>query len=78
MRKNLYATDVAKSAAGMVLTGPAHAGIVAEVKEGRVIFQRILSYTLNSVSKKIVQALFLTIGLIMTGHAILTPLLIVL
>jgi H+-transporting ATPase len=72
------ATDVAKSAAGMVLTRPGLEGIVAAVKEGRVTFQRILTYTLNSITKKIVQVLFLAFGLIMTGHAILTPLLMVL
>jgi H+-transporting ATPase len=72
------ATDVAKSAAGMVLTEPGLAGVVAAVGEGRVTFQRILSYTLNSITKKTVQVLFLAIGLIMTGHAILTPLLMVL
>jgi H+-transporting ATPase len=72
------ATDVAKSAAGMVLTGPGLAGIVAAVKEGRIIFQRILTYTLNSITKKIVQVLLLGVGLIITGHAILTPLLMVL
>ncbi len=71
------AADVAKSAAGMVLTEPGLAGIVAAVKEGRVIFQRILTYTLNSIIKKIVTVLFLVLGLIMTGHAILTPLLMV-
>jgi H+-transporting ATPase len=72
------ATDVAKSAAGMVLTEPGLSGIVAAVKEGRVTFQRILTYTLNSITKKTVQVLFLAVGLIMTGHAILTPLLMVL
>ena len=72
------ATDVAKSAAGMVLTQPGLAGIVAAVKEGRTTFQRILSYTLNSITKKTVQVLFLAVGLVMTGHAILTPLLMVL
>jgi H+-transporting ATPase len=71
------ATDVAKSAAGIVLTKPGLGGIVASVKEGRVTFQRILTYTLNSVIKKIVQVLFLAAGLIMTGHAILTPMLMV-
>jgi H+-transporting ATPase len=71
------ATDVAKSAAGMVLTEPGLAGIVAAVNEGRVTFQRILTYTLNSIIKKIVTVLFLVLGLIMTGHAILTPLLMV-
>jgi H+-transporting ATPase len=72
------ATDVAKSAAGMVLTEPGLSGIVASVKEGRIIFQRILTYTLNSITKKVVQVLLLAVGLIMTGHAILTPLLMVL
>jgi H+-transporting ATPase len=72
------ATDVAKSAAGMVLTQPGLASIVGAVKEGRVIFQRIQTYTLNSITKKVVQVLFLTIGLVMTGQAILTPLLMVL
>ncbi len=71
------ATDVAKSAAGMVLTEPGLAGIVAAVKEGRITFQRILTYTLNTIVKKIVTVLFLVVGLIMTGHAILTPMLMV-
>jgi H+-transporting ATPase len=71
------ATDVAKSAAGIVLTKPGLGGIVASVKEGRAAFQRILTYTLNSVTKKTVQVLFLAVGLVMTGHAILTPMLMV-
>jgi H+-transporting ATPase len=71
------ATDVAKSAAGVVLTESGLGGIVAAVKEGRVTFQRILTYTLNSVMKKIVQVLLLVVGLIMTGHAVLTPMLMV-
>ncbi|MGA8031324.1 MAG: HAD-IC family P-type ATPase [Casimicrobiaceae bacterium] len=72
------ATDVAKSAAGIVLTRPGLVGIVAAVKEGRVTFQRILTYTLNSIIKKIVTVLFLAVGLLLTGQAILTPLLMVL
>jgi H+-transporting ATPase len=71
------ATDVAKSAAGMVLTEAGLAGIVAAVKEGRITFQRIQTYTLNAIIKKIVTVLFLIAGLIMTGQAILTPLLMV-
>jgi len=71
------ATDVAKSAAGLVLTKPGLGGIVASVKEGRVTFQRIFTYALNSVTKKTVQVLFLGVGLVMTGHAILTPMLMV-
>ena len=71
------ATDVAKSAAGVVLTEAGLGGIVAAVKEGRVTFQRILTYTLNSVMKKILQVLLLVVGLIMTSHAVLTPMLMV-
>jgi len=71
------ATDVAKSAAGIVLTKPGLEGIVAAIKEGRITFQRVLNYTLNSVMKKVLQVLLLAIGLVMTGHAVLTPLLMV-
>jgi H+-transporting ATPase len=71
------ATDVAKSAAGVVLTDAGLSGIVAAVKEGRITFQRILTYTLNSVMKKILQVLLLAVGLVMTGQAVLTPMLMV-
>ncbi len=71
------ATDVAKSAAGIVLTKPGLEGVVAAVEEGRITFQRILTYTLNSVTKKVVQVLFLAAGLVLTGQAILTPMLMV-
>ncbi len=71
------ATDVAKSAAGAVLTEAGLGGIVAAVQEGRVTFQRILTYTVNSVQKKIFQVLLLAVGLVVTGHAVLTPMLIV-
>lgn len=43
------------------------------MREGRVTFQRILTYTLRSLTRKIDQLLFLTVGLMMTGHAVLTP-----
>jgi H+-transporting ATPase len=71
------ATDVAKSAAGIVLTKPGLAGVVDAVREGRLTFQRILTYALNSITKKIVQVLFLAVGLLVTGQAILTPMLMV-
>jgi H+-transporting ATPase len=67
------ATDVAKSAAGIVLIEPGLNGIVTAVREGRIVFQRILTYVLRSLTRKIDQMLFLTFGLFITGHAILTP-----
>jgi H+-transporting ATPase len=71
------ATDVAKSAAGIVLTESGLSGIVASVREGRVTFQRILTYALRSIVHKSRQVLFLGFGLILTKHAILTPMLMV-
>jgi H+-transporting ATPase len=71
------ATDVAKSAAGIVLTTSGLSGIVASVREGRACYERILTYTLRSITHKFVGALFLASGLLMTGQAILTPLLLV-
>jgi H+-transporting ATPase len=72
------ATDVAKSAAGIVLTESGLGGIVTSVNEGRRTFQRILTYTLRSIVHKVVQVLFLSAGVVITGHAILTPTLMVL
>jgi len=72
------ATDVAKAAAGMVMTEPGLAGIVFAVREGRIAFQRLLAFTFNMLAKKIEIVLFLAIGLALTGHAVLTPALMVL
>ena len=72
------ATDVAKSSAGIVLTTPGLGGIVASVREGRTTYQRIFTYALRSIVHKVMQVLFLAAGLILTGTAILTPMLMVL
>ena len=69
------ATDVAKSAAGVVLTEPGLGGIVACIKEGRSAFQRVLTYTLMILVNKCVTLIVLGVGLVITGHAVLTPLL---
>lgn len=72
------ATDVAKAAAGMVMTEPGLAGIVLAIREGRVGFQRLLAYTFNMLVKKIEIVLFLAVGFVVTGHAVMTPALMVL
>jgi H+-transporting ATPase len=72
------ATDVAKAAAGMVMTEPGLGGIVFAVREGRIAFQRLLTYTFNMLVKKIEIVLFLAIGLGLTDHAVMTPALMVL
>ena len=72
------ATDVAKAAAAMVMTEPGLGGIVRAVREGRAAFQRLLSYTLNMVTKKTEIVLFLAVGLVLTGAPVMTPVLMVL
>ena len=69
------ATDVAKAAAGIVLTEPGLGGIVTSIKEGRSAFQRVLTYTLSILVNKCATLVVLGAGLVMTGHAVLTPLL---
>ena len=72
------ATDVAKAAAGLVMTEPGLGGIVYAIQEGRIAFGRLLTFTLNMVVKKVEIVLFLAIGLALTRHAVMTPALIVL
>jgi H+-transporting ATPase len=69
------ATDVAKAAAGLVLTTPGLGGIVTAVKEGRTVFQRVLTYTIGILVNKVVTLVVLGAGLLLTGHAVLTPML---
>lgn len=72
------ATDVAKAAASMVLTSPGLADVMVVVENSRRIYQRMLTYTLNMAIKKFQVAFFLTLGLILTGTFVVTPLLVVL
>jgi H+-transporting ATPase len=69
------ATDVAKSAAGLVLTQPGLRGIIACIEEGRAAFQRVLTFTLSMLVNKAVTLIVMSGGLMMTGHAVMTPLL---
>ena len=71
------ATDIAKAAAGVVLTEPGLAGIVVAVREGQIGFQRLLTYAFNMLVKKVEIVLFLATGLAMIGQAIMTPTLLV-
>ena len=72
------ATDVAKAAAAMVLTRPGLGGVVPAIETSRRVFQRIITYTLNMLIKKIEMMALLVIGFLVTTHKPLTPLLMVL
>ena len=68
-------TDVAKAAARVELTNPGLAGIVTCIKEGRSAFQRVLTYTLSILVNKCATLIVMGASLVMTGHAVLTPIL---
>lgn len=72
------ATDVAKASASLVLTNPGLTGVLAAVETSRRIYQRMLTYTLNKIIKTLEIAVFLSLGVMLTGTFIITPLLIVL
>ena len=72
------ATDVAKAAASIVLTNPGLSDVVAAVEVSRRIYQRMLTYTLNKIIKTLEIAVFLSVGVMLTGVFVITPLLIVL
>ncbi len=72
------ATDVAKAAASIVLTESGLSGILRAVETGRRIYQRMLTYTLNKIIKTLEIGVFLSVGVILTGTFVVTPLLVVL
>ena len=72
------ATDVAKAAASLVLTNPGLSDVKAAVQTSRRIYQRMLTYTLNKIIKTLEIAIFLSVGVMLTGVFVITPLLIVL
>jgi len=47
------ATDVAKAAAGMVLTSPGLGGVVTAIETSRRVFQGIITYTMAMLTTKI-------------------------
>ena len=72
------ATDVAKAAASIVLTGEGLAGVVTAVQTGRRVYQRMLTYTINKIAKTFQVSLFLALGLLLAGAFVTTPRLILL
>jgi plasma-membrane proton-efflux P-type ATPase len=68
------ATDVAKAAASVVLTTQGLGGIVELVKNGRAIYQRVLTWIINKVSRTILKAGFVVIGFLVTGKFVISAL----
>jgi H+-transporting ATPase len=72
------ATDVAKSAADLVLTKTGIEVIIDAVKESRRIFERMLIYTIVKLAKVIQQLAFITIIFIVYGFIPITAFLLIL
>ena len=66
------ATDVAKGAASVVLTEPGLTNIVALGEQGRTIYQRILTWIINKISRTILKAAFVAIAFVVTGKFVVS------
>jgi plasma-membrane proton-efflux P-type ATPase len=66
------ATDVAKGAASVVLTDAGLTNIVALVEQGRTIYQRILTWIINKISRTILKAAFVAIAFVVTGKFVVS------
>jgi P-type E1-E2 ATPase len=68
------ATDVAKGAASVVLTKEGLASIVDLVTSGRAIYQRVLTWVINKVSRTILKSGFVVITFLVTGKFVISAL----
>jgi len=66
------ATDVAKGAASVVLTDQGLTDIVTLVEQGRTIYQRLLTWIINKISRTILKAAFVAIAYVATGHFVVS------
>jgi magnesium-transporting ATPase (P-type) len=66
------ATDVAKAASSVVLTAEGLTHIVDLVRNGRVVYQRVLTWIANKVSRTIQKSGYVTIALLLTGRFVIS------
>ncbi|MCX6569896.1 MAG: plasma-membrane proton-efflux P-type ATPase [Candidatus Aminicenantes bacterium] len=66
------ATDVAKSAASVVLTSEGLSGIVELVKNGRKVYQRINTWILNKIMRTILKSTFVVGVFLVTGDFVIS------
>jgi P-type E1-E2 ATPase len=67
-------SDVAKGAASAVLTTEGLANIVDLVKIGRAIYQRVLTWIVNKVSRTILKAGLVVIAFLVSGQFVISAL----
>jgi len=68
------ATDAAKAAASVVLTTQGLSGIVDLVKNGRAIYQRVLTWIINKISRTILKSGFVVVAFLVTGKFVISAL----
>jgi H+-transporting ATPase len=66
------AVDVARKAAGVVLTTEGLEGIVELVRTGRRIYQRIVTWILNKIVKTFLVVVFVMLGFVLTGEYVVS------
>ncbi len=71
-------TDVARASAKLVLTRPGLTEIVSGIVGGRLVYRRMLTWTLNKVSKNFEQVFLFSVGFLATGLFVTSPFLILL
>jgi plasma-membrane proton-efflux P-type ATPase len=68
------ATDAARAAASVVLTESGLSGIVDLVENGRSVYQRILTWVINKISRTVLKTGFIGLAFILTGHLLISAL----
>jgi H+-transporting ATPase len=71
-------TDVAKSAAGLVMTNAGLSEILTAIKVSRKIFQRLQAWVLAMITRKVGIPLFISLGTLLFMQLVINPLQIVL
>lgn len=66
------ATDTAKAAASVVLTQPGLINIVALVEQGRMTYQRVLTWVMNKISRTLLKAGFVAVAFVATGRFVIS------
>jgi H+-transporting ATPase len=66
------ATDIAKDSASAVLVTEGLGGILAMIKTGRAIYQRIFSWVLNMITKKTFTVGYIVVMLFLTRHMVVS------
>ena len=66
------ATDVAKGAASVVLTDAGLTNIIALVEQGRTIYQRVLTWIINKISRTILKSSFVAVSYLLTNKFVVS------